>query len=444
MYKRTLFIGFMLFALFFGAGNLIFPPSVGQLSGSNFVLAILGFVVTGVGLPLVGVIGGSFSEEGYRAEAKRVHPIFSLLFMITIYLTIGPFFAIPRTATVSYEMGILPFLAGGEQTTASITLFAGVYFLIVFFLALNPHKLVDRVGQILTPLLLVTIILLIVRSFMLLDTPITEASDSAYATTPFFKGFFEGYQTMDTIAAVAFAIIVLNAVKATGITNQKQIFKQASIAAVIAGVGLGAVYLSLGWIGNNYLLSEAEAAGGNMGASILTAVARLTYGEAGRMLLSGIVTLACLTTAIGLIVAISSYFNEILPILSYRIYAVIFTLISFVIASQGLNSIISGAVPVLMIIYPITIVLIALVFIDKALKGMPNLALQLPIYSTVIISVLSVVKSQLGEKSPLGGNLEAILSYLPFHGADMEWMVPAVVMFALGLGLGYLFKTKRD
>src|SRR5699024_7017442 len=118
-------------------------------------------------------------------------------------------------------------------------------------------------------------------------------------------------QTMDTIAAVAFAIIVLNAVKATGITNQKQIFKQASIAAVIAGVGLGAVYLSLGWIGNNYLLSEAEAAGGNMGASILTAVARLTYGEAGRMLLSGIVTLACLTTAIGLIVAISSYFNEI-------------------------------------------------------------------------------------------------------------------------------------
>ena len=161
------------------------------------------------------------------------------------------------------------------------------------------------------------------------------------------------------------------------------------------------------------------------------------------MLLSGIVTLACLTTAIGLIVAISSYFNEILPILSYRIYAVIFTLISFVIASQGLNSIISGAVPVLMIIYPITIVLIALVFIDKALKGMPNLALQLPIYSTVIISVLSVVKSQLGKESPLRGNLEAILSRLPFHGADMEWMVPAVVMFALGLGLGYLFKTKR-
>ncbi len=441
MYKRTLFIGFMLFALFFGAGNLIFPPSVGQLSGSNFVLAILGFVVTGVGLPLVGVIGGSFSEEGYRAEAKRVHPIFSLLFMITIYLTIGPFFAIPRTATVSYEMGILPFLAGGEQTTASITLFAGVYFLIVFFLALNPHKLVDRVGQVLTPLLLVTIILLIVRSFMLLDTPITEASNSDYAATPFFKGFFEGYQTMDTIAAVAFAIIVLNAVKATGITNQKQIFKQASIAAVIAGVGLGAVYLSLGWIGNNYQVDPT--ASGNMGALILTDVARLTYGEAGRILLSGIVTLACLTTAIGLIVAISSYFNEILPILSYRIYAVIFTLISFVIASQGLNSIISGAVPVLMIIYPITIVLIALVFIDKALKGMPNLALQLPIYSTVIISVLSVVKSQLGEESPLRGNLEVILSRLPFHGADMEWMVPAVVMFALGLGLGYLFKTKR-
>src|SRR5699024_4737227 len=132
MSKRTLFIGFMLFALFFGAGNLIFPPTVGQLSGSNFMPAIIGFIVTGVGLPLIGIIAGSFSEEGFRSEAKRIHPAFAILFMVTIYLTIGPFFAIPRTAMVSYEMAVLPFLDGGIETMTSKIGFAVVYFGLAF------------------------------------------------------------------------------------------------------------------------------------------------------------------------------------------------------------------------------------------------------------------------------------------------------------------------
>ncbi len=422
MNNRTLAIGFMLFALFFGAGNLIFPPTVGQSSGVNFIPAIIGFVVTGVGLPLIGVIAGSFSDEGFRSEARRIHPIFALVFMVTIYLTIGPFFAIPRTAMVSYEMSVLPFLEGGVQTKSSMIIFSIAYFAITFFLALNPTKLVDRIGKILTPLLLITIILLIARAFFMLDTPIVEV-DKQYQNAPFFVGFAEGYQTMDTIAAVAFSIIVLNAVKATGLSSQKEIFKQASIAAIIAGIGLGLVYISLGWIGNHYTLSAQEAAGGNLGTSILTGVARLTYGEPGRLLLSLIVTLACLTTAIGLIVAVSSYFTEIFPKISYRVFAVIFTLISFILASQGLNKIIGGAVPVLLIIYPITIVLILLIFMDKFLNGVPNLALQLPIYSTIIISALTVFKSDL-------------ISFLPLQSSDMGWMIPAVVLFVVGLLLG--------
>lgn len=441
MSKRTLFIGFMLFALFFGAGNLIFPPTVGQLSGSNFMPAIIGFIVTGVGLPLIGIIAGSFSEEGFRSEARRIGPIFAVLFMVVIYLTIGPFFAIPRTAMVSYEMAVLPFLEGGKETFVSKILFSVIYFGVTFYLALNPTKLVDRVGQILTPLLLITIILLIIKAFFDLNAPITEVAPT-FAKEPFFVGFSEGYQTMDTIAAVAFSIIVLNAVRATGLTKQSSIFKQASIAAVIAGVGLGLVYISLAWIGNNYPLTEAEAAGGNMGTSILTGVARLTYGEAGRTLLSLIVTLACLTTAIGLIVAVSSYFNELYSKISYRTYAVIFTLISFILASQGLSSIIMGAVPILLIIYPITIVLILLIFIDRLLKGMPNLAFQLPIYITLIISALTVLLGYIGD-STFKIQLSTWLDYLPYQDSSMGWMIPAIVALAIGFILGKVFKTKH-
>lgn len=431
MSRKTLFIGFMLFALFFGAGNLIFPPTVGQLSGSHFVPAIIGFIVTGVGLPLIGIIAGSFSAEGFRSEAKRVHPIFAILFMVVIYLTIGPFFAIPRTAMVSYEMAVLPYLEGGVETFSSKIIFALVYFALTFYLALNPSKLVDRVGKILTPLLLITIILLIVRAFFLLNDPITEVSKPFIGKNAFFIGFSEGYQTMDTIAAVAFSLIVLSAVKATGLVEQKSIFKQAVIAAIIAGVGLGLVYISLAWIGNNYPLNADQLQGGNMGTSILTGVARLTYGEGGRFLLSLIVTLACLTTAIGLVVAVSSYFNELYSKISYKVYAVIFTLISFILASQGLNSIIMGAVPILLIIYPITIVLIILIFIDRLSKGISNLAFQLPIYVTLIISFLSVLLSYMGESS-----FKSLFDLLPFQDSSMGWMVPAAIALVIGLVFG--------
>lgn len=442
MTKRIFLIGFTLFAMFFGAGNLIFPPTVGQLSGSNFNFAILGFVITGVGLPLLGIIGGSFTDGGYSAEAKRVHPLFSLLFIVTICLTIGPFFAIPRTATVSFELDVLPYLINYSETDRlPIIIFSGIYFLIVLFLSLNPSKIVDRVGQVLTPFLLITIILLIFRAFYLLNTPITDIAEISYVKTPFFKGFFEGYQTMDTIATIPFAIVILQSIKLSGITNQKDVFRYASLAAIIAGVGLGLVYISLGWIGNNYTLSGEVS--GNLGTAILTEVARLTYGEIGRILLSTIVTLACLTTAIGLIVAISSYFNQIIPIISYKMFAILFTFISFIIAGQGLNSIISGAIPVLIVVYPITIVMISLIFIDKALKTMPNLAMQLPILGTVIISIASVIQSQIDRESSLSQTINSILTILPFHESQMEWMIPAIALFLLGLLLGYGLNTKR-
>lgn len=440
MNKRTIAIGFMLFALFFGAGNLIFPPSLGWRSGETFHWAILGFIITGVGLPLIGVIAGSFSEEGFNSEAKRVHPFFAVLFMVTIYLTIGPFFAIPRTAATAYELGASNFL---DASTLNLTVgefklpllvFTGIYFAIVFALSIKPNRIVDVVGKVLTPLLLLSIIALVIRAIFVLGEPVTAIAENFNANAPLINGFLDGYETMDTIAAVAFSIIVLKAVRATGMDTQKEVFSNALKAALIAGTCLALIYLALGWIGNHYPMSAQEqemlaANDRHYGTYILTQVAYLTYGAGGKLLLAAIVTLACLTTAIGLVVSVSSYFSEMWPRHSYKTYAVIFTLIGFILANQGLNQVIKGSIPVLLVIYPITIVMIVMIFIDRAFKGIPDLSFQLSIGATVLVSILSQIYAPL-------------VNWLPFSDISMQWVLPALFGMVLGWGAGAALKKR--
>lgn len=465
--RKITAIGFMLFAIFFGAGNLIFPPTAGWLSGDNFIPAIIGFVITGVGLPLLGIIAGSFSEEGFITETKRISVVFSVVFMVAIYLTIGPFFAIPRTATVSYEMALVPlikadggmlhsfFLSIAEllkssfySQDASVTamgmvgkvglfFYTVVFFAVTFWLSYNPTKIVDRVGQILTPALLVTMIILIVIAFAKLTVPNTEI-DEAYKLAPFAKGFVEGYQTMDTIAAVAFSIIVLKAVKSYGINNQKDLFKYSSYAALIAGAALGIIYIALGWIGNHFPIDEAHFAtlGQDRGTYILTEVAALTMGSVGKVMLGIIVGLACLTTAIGLVVSISSYFTSLIPRISYKQFAIIFTLISFGLANQGLAQIIKGAIPVLLIVYPITITLIILIFIDKLLVPLDRIELQITTYVVLFISIATVF-------FPTAG----FVTMLPFNDISMGWVVPGLIAFLISIHINnniLLKQTRKE
>lgn len=478
--KKRIAIGFTLFAMFFGAGNLIFPPKLGWLSGDVFWWAILGFIVTGVGLPFLGMIAGAFSAQGIMSQARRVHPVFAILFMLAIYMTIGPFFAIPRTATVSYEMGVVPFLtdiAKGWTLEVSNTvkiqiplfIFSSVYFLITFVLSVKPSKLVDYVGKILTPLLLISIVALVVRAFFIYGNVAATPPAGLVPDAPFFTGFLDGYNTMDTLAAIAFCIVILNAIRASGQSTQSHIFKDTFVASLIAGVALVAVYVSLGWVGNHYNMSMQEyesvhSSQQHLGTYILTSVAYATYGVAGKLLLSAIVGLACLTTSIGLVVAVSSYFHEIWPRYSYRTYAIIFTLISFVLANQGLNQVIKGSLPVLMIVYPIAIVLIALVFIDKALKGISDLCFRLPIYTVVVMSIFlvsvhsiiawtkpyAVAYMMMGWIQPASdyagmnaiyqffAQCNRVLSVMPLSDVSMQWLPPTVVALILAFIISFV------
>ena len=237
--KKILPIGFTLFALFFGAGNLIFPLKLGHESGTYFWPALIGFLITGVGLPLLGLIAGSLSGKSIAETlAERIHPLFSVVFMVAIYLTIGPLFAIPRTATTSYEIGLVPSLGSSPLALFGFTV---VFFGLVLALSLNRSKMVDVIGKWLTPALLVTICILCVKAFLMFKNGVVTPSPVFAEQSAWGIGFLEGYLTMDAIAAIAFAMIAMSAVNAVGISDKKAVTRYCTVAAVIAGVALAAV-----------------------------------------------------------------------------------------------------------------------------------------------------------------------------------------------------------
>ncbi|AZI14852.1 branched-chain amino acid transport system II carrier protein [Avibacterium paragallinarum] len=429
MTKNTFIIGFMLFAIFFGAGNLIFPPKLGFETGSEFLPSILGFVLTGVGLPLLGIIVSAFYRGGYIAALKQIHPGFSVLFLVSISLAVGPFFAGPRTGAMSYEMVMLPFLH--QVDALSQLAFTAVYFAITLWLSLNPSKMVERIGSILTPVLLIAIIALVVKAvFMLMGkTPLPMPEDSHQY---FFNGAINGYLTMDALASIAFSTMVLGAIKSSAV-KAVSLQKQTIFAAMIAGVALGFIYISLGWVGNHLMISpdvlaQLQQNKQDLGTYILNHVTAMAFGEAGRLVLNVIVSLACLTTAVGLCASISSYFAQQFPRFSYRTYAMLFCIISFVIANLGLKEVIGLSLPVLMILYPITITVILLLLINLFLP-MPSLAHRLAIGLVTFVSILSV----------LGSGKIDFLEQLPFKPYSIEWLPFALV----GLVAGYLLHWRK-
>ncbi|WP_353436823.1 branched-chain amino acid-like transporter carrier protein BrnQ3 [Staphylococcus coagulans] len=441
MNKNTLIIGFMLFAIFFGAGNLIFPPNLGLDSGHYFWPSILAFVLTGIGLPLLGVVVGALDKQGYIGSINKIHPAFSVVFLVSIYLTIGPLFAIPRTASTSFEMTVTPVIHSSNPLWLFI--FSVIYFLIVLYLCLNPGKIVDRIGAILTPLLLVTIIAMIVKGFIDFGgKPQSSANPETYTSAlgGFSKGFTEGYLTMDAIAAIAFSMIVVNAVKATGLKHANAIFKQTAMAGIIAAIALAVIYISLGFIGNHMIIPEDTMKrlvdnDQNIGAYLLITMADAGYGAFGKYLLGIIVALACLTTACGLVVSVSEYFNSILPKISYKAYVYIFTLISFVLSNLGLNAVIKMSIPVLLILYPIAITTVLLILIARFIPTR-RITQQITVTVVTIESALSVMNTN-------GWLKLNFINQLPLHQHSLEWFPIAVVALIISYVIGAFVKRSN-
>ena len=424
--RAYLAIGMMLFALFFGAGNLIFPAALGQQAGSNVGWALLGFVLTGVGLPLLGVAAMGYSScKDVEELASRVHPIYGLLYTISLYLSIGPMFATPRTGTVAYEIAIKPFTEGLSMNMEPI--FLALFFGVSLWLSISPQKLVNRIGNILTPALLLVILLLIVKSFI---TPLGgyAVPQPTYgdASKAVLQGFLDGYNTMDALASVVFAILVIDFVRLSGATSRAVITKTVMEVGAIAVALLGIVYVFIANIG----ATSVERFGlFETGAPVLSVSANYLFGDFGQIILAIIVLLACLSTSIGLITSCGTYFHKLTPKISYKLYVVIFSVAAFGLSMFGLKTIISAAIPVLMLLYPLTIVIILLALVNNMFGG------RRCVYAwTMAFTMISALMTGLETAGIAPVALEQLFTqYIPFQAAGMGWVSFAVLGFVVGL-----------
>ena len=302
--KQILLISFMLFSLFFGAGNLIFPPFLGQNAGSNTISAMIGFLITAVILPILGVIVVA-QFEGLDKLGKNVGVKFSIIFTLLIYLSIGPGLGIPRAASVPFEMAIAPYLKEGSNLKLWMLLYTSVFFLIVLLLCLNPGKLVKRIGSFLTPSLLILIVVMFIV-FLFKATKGVSSPDELYQSLPFLQGFVDGYQTMDTIAALNFGLVIVLTLNAFRISEHKGVIKNTILAGIFAGIILATVYLMLTIMGTYTSGVYPDYANG---ALILRQIMYDLFGGFGAFFLAAIFTLACLTTCVGLTNSISAFFE---------------------------------------------------------------------------------------------------------------------------------------
>lgn len=443
-FQQNLLIGSLLFGLFFGAGNLIFPVQMGQQAGDHAFTATIGFLITGVGLPILGIIASALSRsESLFDMARPISSRYASIFTCLLYLTIGPLFAIPRTATVAFEVGIHPFISDGYLKLGLI-IFSLIFFAFTIYFSLKPGQILDWVGKYLTPIFLVLLSILLIATFV---NSMGQASQfpaqGNYATQPLFTGLLDGYNTMDALASVAFAIIIISNIQKLGVKNPQSIAIETCKSGLVSVIGMTIIYGSLAYMGATSLGSVNRA---DNGGSILSMVSNHYFGFTGQILLAFIVGIACIKTAIGLITSCSEMFSEMFPnSVSYKKYAVLFTVFSFIIANFGLSNIIQLSIPVLMFLYPLVITLILLSLLA------PFINKQSDVYRwttgfTVIAAFFDLCKSL---PQPLQENLivkqlvNFAHSYLPGFDYGFGWIIPALYGFFIGLIIWTIRSKKR-
>lgn len=433
--RQLLTVATMLFGLFFGAGNLIFPASMGQMAGRNLWWASAGLLITGVGLPLLGVAAlGISRKEGLFALSSRVSRGYGFFFTCVLYLTIGPFFAIPRCATVAYTVGIQQVLPQGGTTALAV--FSLIFFAAVLFFSLRPGEILTWVGKVLTPLFLCFLAVLVLRA---LTDPIGDVSAvdpfGSYAANAFSAGILEGYNTMDALASLAFGIIVVNAIRGLGVDEPGTVAKSTVLAGLFSSLFMGLIYVLVIVMGaQSRGLFPVSANGGEA----LALIAAHYFGGVGALILAATVTLACLKTAVGLITSCSETFVQLFPKgPSYRVWAIGFCVISFLIANLGLDAILAYSTPVLMFLYPLSIVLILLTLCGKCFGNDP-VVLRWTIGFTMAAALIDLLRTlpaatqELLHVVPL---VTAAETYLPLCDLGFGWVCPALVGLVIGMAL---------
>ncbi|MCC4261943.1 branched-chain amino acid transport system II carrier protein [Pseudomonas aestusnigri] len=420
----VLALGFMTFALFLGAGNVIFPPGAGLAAGENIWPTAFGFLITAVGLPLLTLIALARVGGGLAQLTGPLGRVAGVLLSVLVYLAIGPLFATPRTAVVSYQIGVVPFVQDGWQALLGYSI---VYFSVVIFLALKPGQLVDRIGKYITPVLLLGLLMLGVAA-LLFPAGQMHAPSEQYRSAPLIQGFLQGYLTMDTLGALVFGIVITTAIRDRQVSETRLITRYTVLAAVIAAAGLSMVYLALFYLGAT---SGALVGEGVNGGQILASYVQHRFGVAGSALLALVIILACLTTAVGLLTACGEYFSRLLP-LSYRAVVWVFGLFSMAVANQGLDSLISVSIPVLVGLYPLAIALVCMSLLCAGMARPQNLMRPVMLV-TLVFGVIDGLKAA-GLISSAGAWIDA----LPLSDQSLGWLLPVAVTLLAAILVEYL------
>lgn len=427
--KNFYSLSLLAFGIFFGAGNLIFPPTVAQLAGTNIIAAFGGFFFTAVLLPVLGIIVVS-KTDGLLNLGKKVDPIFAYILTIGILIAIGPGLAIPRTGSTSFEMMIKPYL-GSNESPLPLLMYTIVYFGLVALVSWSPNKIVNHIGRFTTPALLILIAIMTFLAWSNGQTTLLEPT-AAYQQQPFFNGFISGYNTLDTLAGLNYGLLIITAIRNFNV-EEKRVTSLATKTGMVAGAILTLVYVCLTLIGQ---VGASRVDLNSNGADILFASSQALLGTTGSLILGAIFVLACFNTCVGLVISISQYFNKMLPKISYHTFVIILSVWSLALANIGLNGILAYSVPVLLLLYPVAIALIVLALTEK-LFNHSQLTYRVAIYVTIVISIISTLTS-LKIEVPLISN--AIKS-LPLTNEGLNWVIPFFIVL-IGFSL-YQMTNKK-
>ena len=411
--KDVVILGFALFAMFFGAGNLIFPPFLGVISGANWLTGFGGFILSDVGLALLAIIAAAKCNGQVDKILSRSGKKLGLILGSAIMICLGPFLAIPRTSATTFEMGISPLFDG-----FSPILFSIIFFAMTFILTIKPSKVVDIIGQFLTPALLIALGVLIVKGIV---SPLGEMSLTAMSENLFAEGIKQGYQTMDALGAVALSAVIISSLANKGYKNENQKVKLTLKAGIVAAIGLILVYGGLTYLGATVSTIYGQDVSQT---SLIVEITASLLGNPGKIILAIIVMLACLTTAIGLTSATAQFFEKITNgKLKYELIVTVVCIFSAIVSNFGVSTIIKFSGPILDIIYPAMVVLVIMTLFGNKIKN--NNAFKGATYTALLVSIITVLNS-------MGLINIPFINKLPLSSLGFNWILPVLIGAVIG------------
>ena len=444
--RQKILVAGTLFGMFFGAGNLIFPVHLGQLAGRNVIPAIIGFIVTAVGIPIFGVAAiGITHSDGLQTLSSKVGKGYGIFFTCLLYLTIGPLFAIPRCATVSFTTGVAPMLLDPAKEWLALLVFSAIFFAFVLFFSLRPGKITVWIGKIINPIFLLFLAVLVIAALTSPGASIAAVEPvEAYATgtSSFFSSFIEGYGTMDAIAGLAFGIVVVDVIRRMGVDNDDAVAVDVLGSGALTGILMAVIYVVTILMGTQ---SRGLFEISDNGGIALTQIAGHYFGGVGQIILAVTITFACLKTSIGLVTSCSETFVKMTHgKISYKAWAILFTLFSFAVSNVGLSAIIEYSIPVLMLIYPPAIALIILAFIGKFFHHDKAVYISVMAFTwaAAIFDFMKTLPAGVQSSLHLDRLVAFARQYLPLFDLNLGWLLPACLGFALGFVIHLSSRSK--